>query len=90
MTSEAICRLPRWSGMKRFRAPFFGLLLVGTVAAAGACHKEPEAQNITIDNGLDPNADIEAVPADETSGTPADQLSDGDDNADVADLNSAD
>lgn len=44
-------------------------------AALGACQsEEPAEQNITIDNGIDPDAEIETLPADE-GGTepPADE-----------------
>lgn len=63
------------------------------VAASGfamvACHKQQDQaeQNIVVDNGVMDNADIEALPPDESSGTPSDQLENGDDNADVSDLN---
>ena len=56
-----------------------------------ACNKqEPQTdQNVAIDiNTVSPN-DIEALPPDESSGTPSDQLANGDDNPDVNDLNSA-
>lgn len=42
------------------------LAVVATAASLAACKKqEPAEQNISIDNGIDPNADIEAVPPDE-------------------------
>lgn len=59
--------------------------------SVGACNRqEPQTdQNVAIDiNSVSPN-DIEALPADESSGTPSDQLANGEDNPDVNDLNSA-
>lgn len=68
-------------------------VLTATIALAsvGACKKqEPQTdQNVAIDiNSVSPN-DIEALPPDESSGTPSDQLANGEDNPDVNDLNSA-
>jgi hypothetical protein len=58
--------------------------------AAAACQKQPaEDQNIVITNEIPANADIETLPADESTGTPTDQLENGSDNADVADLNAS-
>ena len=62
------------------------------VLAVGACHKQQqEAQNntITMDAGIPDNqvaagnADIETLPADESSTTPSNQLQNGADNPDV-------
>jgi len=57
---------------------------------AGCNKQEPQTdQNVAIDiNSVSPN-DIEALPPDESSGTPSDQLANGDDNPDVNDLNAA-
>lgn len=45
------------------------LAVVATAASLAACKKqEPTEQNISIDNGIDPGADIEAVPPDEAMG----------------------
>ena len=42
------------------------LAVVATAASVSGCKKqEPVDQNITIDNGIDPSAEIEAVPSDE-------------------------
>lgn len=63
------------------------ILLLGV----SACQKqEPQTdQNVAIDiNSVSPN-DIEALPADESSGTPSGELANGEDNADVNDLNAA-
>ena len=58
--------------------------------ALGACHKQQQAQdqNIAIDEGVPTNqiagnADIETLPADESSTTPSYQLQNGYDNPDV-------
>jgi len=67
------------------------LIALVAVAMLGACRKqEPQAeQNVAIDiNSVSPN-DIEALPPDESSGTPSDQLANGEDNPDVNDLNAA-
>jgi hypothetical protein len=66
-------------------------LLIAFIAlgALGACNKQqpPTDQNVAIDiNSVSPN-DIEALPPDESSGTPTDQLANGEDSADVNDLN---
>ena len=63
--------------------------------ALGACHSQQAQtndQNISIDEGLPDNqvaadnADIETLPADESSTTPSNQLQNGFDNPDVNDL----
>jgi len=69
-------------------APELFLIAVAAVAL-GACQKEGSDQNIVVDNNVAANADIEALPPDESSGTPDDQLANGADNADVQDLNAA-
>lgn len=61
--------------------------LVISLAAAGGCQKNEPAQNIAIDNATTP-AEIEALPPDESSATPSNELENGSDNADVTDLNS--
>ena len=64
-----------------------------TVLALGACKKQQPAQdqNISIDEGIPDNqmagnADIETLPADESSTTPSNQLQNGYDNPDVNDV----
>jgi len=65
--------------------------------ALGACHKQQPAaqdQNIAIDDGVPSNqvlanADIETLPADESSETPSNQLENGFDNPDVNDLDTS-
>jgi len=65
------------------RAGLKTMLLAG-VALTAACHKQPQPeQNIIIDNGVMANADIEALPPDESSATPSNQLANGEDNPDV-------
>ena len=74
------------------------------IAAAGAppgfrwrgCHKQPQAQdqNMSLDSGVPSNevlanADIETLPADESSATPSNQLQNGFDNPDVNDVGNA-
>ena len=72
------------------------ILILGFLAAAlAACgHKQPQA----VQNGdmaletnlaggqLPPNAEIETLPPDESSGTSSGELNAGDDNPDVNDL----
>jgi hypothetical protein len=66
-------------------------LAIGIAALAlGACQKQQQAQdqNIAIDadvpdNQMAGNADIETLPADESSTTPSNQLQNGFDNPDV-------
>ena len=71
------------------------ILAIGTaVLALGACNKQQQQakdQNIAIDagvpdNGMAGNAQIETLPADESSTTPSNQLQNGYDNPDVNDL----
>jgi hypothetical protein len=64
------------------------LVLVGALAALTAC-KEQSDQNIAVDN-IAANADVEALPPDESSETPSNELMNGSDNADVGDLNASD
>lgn len=72
------------------------ILAIGiAVLAVSACNKQqqqqPKDQNIAIDagvpdNGMAGNAQIETLPADESSTTPSNQLQNGYDNPDVNDL----
>ena len=69
------------------RAAVKMLVLSSAVVAMAACQKQSD-QNIAIDNGvpdnsLAGNADIETLPADESSTTPSNQLANGYDNLDV-------
>ncbi len=64
------------------------LLLLG-LAALPACQKKDAEQNIVITNEIPPNADVEALPPDESVATPTDELANGSDNADVGDANAS-
>jgi hypothetical protein len=56
--------------------------------ALAACQKQAQPdQNIIITNGIPANAEIETLPADESTGTPTEELENGSDNADVGELN---
>ena len=52
------------------------VILLGAMALA-ACAKDNDDQNIIIDNDVAANADIEAVPADESSDATAEELDNG-------------
>lgn len=52
------------------------ILLIGTSALA-ACSPDASEQNIMVDNNVAVNADIEALPPDESSATPSDELANG-------------
>lgn len=56
--------------------PRAALLLMGASALA-ACSRDRSDQNIMVDNNVAADADIEAVPADESSATPSDELANG-------------
>lgn len=74
------------------------IIVASAVAALalGACHSQQQAQtndeNISIDEGVPDNqvavenADIETLPADESSTTPSNQLQNGFDSPEVNDL----
>ena len=64
------------------------LVLGGAVFAVAACQKNQSDQNIAVDN-IAANADVEALPPDESSETPSNELMTGTDNADVGDLNAS-
>jgi len=74
------------------------IVAIGIAALAlGACHKQQPApdQNIAIDEGVPDNqmagnADIETLPADESSTTPSNQLQNGFDNPDINDAGPGD
>ena len=73
------------------------IVALGVVSAAlGACHKQDEQTNnhaMSIDEGMPnqvaANSELETLPADESSATPSNQLQNGFDESDVADLNTA-
>lgn len=70
------------------------LILALGVAALACCHKQQpqgqDNQDLAISDNLSgqipQNADVETLPADESSGTSNSELSKGDDNPDVNDL----
>ena len=66
------------------------LMLVLTVAAGlAACNKPANENNVVVDNDAATPADIEALPPDESSATPSNELVNGSDNPDVNDVNAA-
>ena len=66
------------------------LLLAGAALAAAGCNsQQQEDQNIVITNEMPANAEIEALPPDESSGTTTNELENGADNPDVNDLNAS-
>jgi len=66
------------------------LMLVLTVAAGlAACNKPANENNVVVDNDAATPADVEALPPDESSATPSNELANGEDNADVNDVNAA-
>jgi hypothetical protein len=62
------------------------LLIFALLAAAAACHKPPPQQNTDVAAANVPAAEVETLPADESSGTPSNQLANGNDNPDVNDV----
>ena len=64
-------------------------LLMFAGLAVGACNKQQPQQNqdVAITN-VPAGADVETLPADESSGTPSNQLVNGNDNPDVNDVTS--
>ena len=65
------------------------MALVIALAAAAACQKNQSDQNIAIDNDAATPTDIEALPPDESSATPSNELVNGVDNSDVTELNNS-
>jgi hypothetical protein len=57
------------------------LLLLIALGGVSACRQIPAEQNIATENGSVIPADIEALPADESDATPANELATGDDEA---------
>jgi hypothetical protein len=83
--------------MPNAKSPIAGVVAVFALAglSLGACqnHQQQQSQdqNIAIDEGIQDNqiagnADIETLPADESSATPSNQLQNGFDNPDVNDI----
>ena len=86
--------------MQNAKPPISGVvgLLFLAALSLGACQKrqqqQAQDQNIAIDEGIPENqiagnADIETLPADESSATPSNQLQNGFDNPDVNDIGSS-
>lgn len=86
--------------MRNAKPPFAWTVAALVLAAVslGACnnhqHQSGQDQNIAIDEGIPDNqiagnADIETLPADESSATPSNQLQNGLDNPDVNDIGSS-
>ena len=67
----------------RFTAKLF--VAGGALLTLAACQKNQSDQNIAVDN-IAANADVEALPPDESSETSSNELINGADNADVGDL----
>ena len=65
------------------------LLASAAVAVAGCQGQQQEDQNIVITNEMPANAEIEALPPDESSGTTTNELANGEDNPDVNDLDAS-
>ena len=75
------------------------IFLATALLALPACHRQQQEQaqnqDMTADQGvaenqLPANADIETLPADESSATPSNQLENGADNPDVNSLGNTD
>ncbi len=56
------------------------LALIG-LAAASACRQSPAEQNIALENSAAGMTEIEALPPDESTATPTNELANGDDEA---------
>lgn len=74
------------------------LILALCLTAFGACHRQPKPQvdnqEMSIEGNLaqgqlPPNAEIETLPSDESSGTSSGELNAGEDNPDVNDLSNS-
>jgi hypothetical protein len=83
--------------MESVMRPALKILVAAAIPLAFAgCHKTPQQeQNISIDDdlmnggtqqGAQSNAEVETLPADESSTTPSNQLQNGSDNPDVNDI----
>ena len=60
------------------------------LTALGGCRNDRSDQNITITDNVPANADIEALPADESSGTSSNDLVNGSDSSNDVGNNSSD
>ena len=75
------------------------ILIIGAAAAVAGCKKQSQPQvaqndDMSLESNLasgqvPPNAEIETLPPDESSGTSTGELNTGDDNPDVNDLGNA-
>ena len=65
------------------------ILTLAVAAGLAACNKPANENNVVVDNDAATPADVEALPPDESSATPSNELINGDDNADVNDVNAA-
>ena len=65
------------------------LFLVISLAAAAACKKPANENNVAIDINNAAPGDIEQLPPDESVDTSSNELINGADNADVSDLNAS-
>ena len=64
-------------------------LILGALAALAACSGQSNPdQNVIITDNVPAGADVEALPPDESSATPTDELANGADNNDVNELDS--
>ena len=61
------------------------LAMIFAAAALGACGKGNPTQNAAMADNAAP-AEVETLPADESSETPSNELANGEDNPDVNDL----
>jgi hypothetical protein len=65
------------------------MLVLAVAAGVSACNKPAAQNNVMAENNSSVPADIEALPPDESSATPSNELVNGDDSADVNDVNAA-
>ena len=64
-------------------------LIIASLGALAACSGQSNPdQNVIITDNVPADADIEAVPPDESSGIPTDELENGADNSDVNEIDS--
>lgn len=61
------------------------LILIGLGAASTACRQSPPEQNVGVDNGASATTEIEALPPDESVGSPADELANAGEEESTAD-----
>ena len=65
------------------------MMLLGLAAAMPGCGQDQAEQNVAIDINNAAPEDIEALPADESSATPSEELATGAQNADANDAEPA-